>query len=155
MNRKEFINQAGKGAAFALFFGCMSACKKKEKDKGIQAPVPEIVDFTIDVTAPEYANLQDVEVGWVDVGKVVVAKKSDGTYIAATKNCTHEGYYTPIIEYYPYNSTTQQPLDHFFCSEHSGEFLSDGTGIAGTTVDGTTLYLYNTTLTGNMLRVYS
>ncbi|NNG09181.1 MAG: Rieske (2Fe-2S) protein, partial [Arenibacter sp.] len=56
MERKEFLRSLGAGAAFAITFPCLQGCSK---DDDAPNEVPTGVDFTIDLTSSEGANLQN------------------------------------------------------------------------------------------------
>ncbi len=51
MERKAFLKTLGAGAAFALTFPCLQGCSK-DGDGG-ENPVPDGVDFTIDLNSQE------------------------------------------------------------------------------------------------------
>ena len=69
MNRKEFLSKLSAGAALALTAGCFGACTK---DNGSIAP-NESVDFSIDLNAPQSANLQN-NGGYIVNQRVVVPR---------------------------------------------------------------------------------
>lgn len=154
MDRKEFIAQAGKGAAFALFAGCLFACKKEKKEE--TGPTPSLdVDFTIDLNDPANGDLQDSNIGYkVFSGNIIIAKTTSGSYIAATNICTHQK--NPAITFLPTNSSGSA-MNQFLCMEHQATFDANGKGLPGpdNLVLGTTLKTYHTSLNNNKLRIYS
>jgi len=137
MDRKEFLNTLGLGAAFALTASCLGSCKKTTTTPS--GPV----DFTLDLNAAANASLAN-NGGYVISNGCVVAKTTTGNYVAATVVCSHEGK-TQVY----YNSTNNE----FNCSAHGARFSLTGSGLNGNGSSGLTVY--KTQLTGNSLRVYS
>lgn len=118
MNRKEFIASVGKGAAFALLFGCLGGCTKME-DPIIRKPnsvqLPEILKINLD----DYPQLQ-TSGGYIIVeDSVVIAQNSAGEFIAATRACSDEG--NKEIIWAP-------SIEEWYCTAHSATFSTDGTG---------------------------
>ncbi len=136
MERKEFIAQLGLGAAFVLTAGCFGSCKKSDTTA---ADVP--VDFTLDLTLPANAALAN-NGGYLVSNGVVVAKNNTGTYVAATQTCSHEGLKQITLS-----------NNEWACSAHGARFNLSGTGLNSNGSKG--LKIYNTSVTGNILRVYS
>jgi len=130
MDRKEFLQLVGKGAASAFFLSCLSGCSKDS------VSAPTNVDFTVDLTK----NLLTNGAYHVQSG-VIVAKTSTGTYIAFQAACTHEG---QELTY-----TNSQ----FYCSRHGARFSNTGSVVSGPT--SVSLKQYNAVVTGTSLRVYS
>ncbi len=137
MNRKEFLNSIGIGAAFALTATCLGACSKQSTD---YSPSSE-VDFTLDLTAPENAALNS-EGGYLVRDTVVVARTSGGELVAATQQCSHEGLYR--VEF---------RQGEWYCPEHGARFALNGDGLNRDASRG--LRIYDTELTGDMLRVFA
>ena len=137
MNRKEFLNSLGIGAAFALSATCLGACSKSEND---YSPASN-VDFTLDLTDSENAALA-TNGGYVVRNTIVVARANDGRLVAATQQCSHEGIYAVVLR-----------DDEWYCPAHGARFSLDGDGINGTGSRG--LKIYNTAVEGDMLRVYA
>lgn len=137
MDRKQFLSSIGIGAAFALTASCLGSCKKT-------ATTPSgPVDFTIDITDAANAALVN-NGGYIVKNSCVVAKTNTGTYAAATVICSHEGR-TQVT----YDSTNNQ----WYCTAHGARFSIAGVGMNSNGSGGLTIY--NTQLTGNILRVYS
>lgn len=134
MDRKEFLKNLGFGAAFMLTASCLGGCSKGSQDLGP-------VDFTIDLTDPQYAALSQNE-GYVVIDRVVVARDINGNYVAATQLCSHEDKYKIIYK-----------NDEWFCTDHDARFTLEGDGINGNGSKGITTY--QTVLDGNMLNVFS
>lgn len=137
MNRKEFLNRLGTGAAFALTATCLGRCSKDEAD---YAPSND-VDFTLDLTDPANAALETPG-GYLVVDAVVVARTTDGELVAATQQCSHEGLYR-----------IQLRNDEWYCPQHGARFSLSG---AGLNADGSRgLRIYATERSGDLLRVYA
>ena len=136
MTRNEFLSRLGMGAAFVLTTGCLGSCKK-------DTPTPSnSVDFTLDLNAASNADLKTPGL-YVIVNDVVVARTLDGGYAAATVICSHEG--RKEISYTSANE--------WECGAHGARFSVAGKGLNSEGSKG--LKIYNTTLTGTSLRVFS
>ncbi len=141
MTREDFLKQIGVGAAFVLTVPCFYACGKDENDAMEPTP-PGAVDFTVDVTAAPYAA-DFAKQNFTIANQVVIAKLADGTYAAATQICSHER--NKAVEYDLAN-------DRWACYVHGAQFQR----VSGAPINNVTsrsLTIYNTALTGNMLRV--
>lgn len=137
MNRKEFISSLGVGAAFALTATCLGACTKNNGDF-----LPSgLVDFTVDLANPANARLL-TNGGYLIKDRVVVARTTAGTYVAATQRCSHEGLYAVVFS-----------EDEWYCPEHGARFSLSGSGLNRDGSRGLTIY--QTTLEGDLLRVFS
>ncbi len=146
MERKQFLRTLGAGAAFALTFPCVQGCSKDDEDGG-NTPVPTGVDFTIDLNSPEAAPLAN-NGGFILKNLIVVVKNLDGNFIAASQVCSHEQY--DQVRFVSNNNET-----FFYCDVHGSEFELDGTPI--NQVDSKApkpLKIFNTELTGDMLRIF-
>lgn len=135
MKRKDFLAQVGIGAALVLApicFGSLTGCKKTSTS-------PANVDFTIDVSTGALSK----NGGFLVKDTVLVARTNSGTFLAVAAACTHEG--TTVN----YNATG----NNFVCPNHNAMFNSAGVVTQGPA--NTNLTKYNTTLTGNSLRVFS
>ena len=140
ITRKEFLSLLGTGATAFAGMVCLGGCSGEDSPTGPGGPTN--VDFTIDITNPGYAALQSAG-GYVYVNSIVVARAADGSYIAVAQSCTHEG--TSVV-YEPSNN-------RFHCPNHGSNFTTDGAVINGPA--SRPIRRYNTTLTGNSLRVFS
>ena len=136
MNRKEFIEKLGIGAAFVLTTSCLGACRSDEVFKP-SGPV----DFTIDLSSAEFDAL-NTNGGYVVHQGTVVAKDNLGNLVAATQTCSHEG-----LEQIIYKD------DEWFCTAHEARYALDGDGLNANGSDNLTIY--NIELDGTMLRVFS
>ena len=147
MNRKEFLRSIGAGAALALVLPCVQGCSGG--DSGPDGPVDTTgeVDFTVDLTSPEADALQN-NGGFIirpeinDNTGVVVARNLNGEFVAATRRCSHEGNRRVIFQ-----------DNEFFCPVHGARFNQSGVGLNSFGSGG--LVVYNTSLNGNVLRVFS
>ena len=146
MDRRQFLDSLGIGAAFALTATCLQSCKYDV------APVtPDVTTTGTTSTANSFTiNLDDASNaalkkngGYVVVKNVVIAKDKDGNYVAATQICSHEGrkevYYTSI-------------LNEFYCPAHGARFSMAGKGLNGNGSGG--LKIYKTAIEGSLLRIY-
>jgi cytochrome b6-f complex iron-sulfur subunit len=136
MNRREFIEKAGMGAAFALAIACTQSCSESTTPSGP-------VDFTLDLSQAAYAKLL-TKGNYVVANSCVVAYGVDGNYYAATVICSHEGERQVI-----YDKTN----DNYYCTAHGARYSKTGAGMNSTGSRGLTVY--KTQLTGTTLRVYS
>ncbi len=136
MNRKEFLEKLGLGAAFVLTSTCLGGCRRDETFK----PTGPI-DFTLDLENPEYSAL-NADGGYVIFEGVVVARAINGDYVAATQTCSHEGLNQIIYQ-----------SNEWYCTAHGARFELNGNGLNGNASNGLTIY--NTNLIGNMLQIFS
>jgi cytochrome b6-f complex iron-sulfur subunit len=138
MDRKEFLSLLGlTSAAFAVSY-CFGGCQPMSN-----APTaPTNVNFTLDLTNPAYSALNS-NGGYIYNGGVIVARTVSGTYIAVSQYCTHAG--GTVI----YDSKNND----IYCPVHGSVFSTSGSVIQGPA--GSPLAKYNTSLSGNSLRIYS
>lgn len=142
MERKEFISILGLGAGSIIISSCLGACGKSDGPTPAPTPGPGgKVDFTVDVSSNADLNSK----GWTIQNQVIIAKNGSA-YIALAGTCTHQQ--NPMT----YSSATNT----FPCSQqdaaHGSVFNASGVKIAGPATAN--LKKYNTTLTGNTLRVF-
>jgi len=135
MNRKEFLSQLGIGAAFIITASCLGGCSK---DVIAQ---PANIDFLLDLNTPENKALTK-NGGFIIKNRVVVARTNSGNYIAATQVCSHD---QEVKVTYRDNE--------FYCTEHGARFDQAGKGLNNFGNKG--IAIYNTSLDGSMLRVFS
>jgi cytochrome b6-f complex iron-sulfur subunit len=139
MDRKEFLSLLGFGSASVAFASCLGGCAKSV---GSATTAPSSVDFTLDLNQPANSGLQ-TNGGYLYNNGVLVAKTSAGAYIAVQQVCTHESV-----------SVIYQGSSHrFYCDGHGATFSESGAVTGGPAPRS--LKTYNTSLTGNVLRVYS
>lgn len=146
MQRKEFLRSLGVGAAFALTFPCVQGCSKDETPVGEIKPEPTNVDFTVDLSSSEAANLAN-DGGFILMNDVVVVRNLEGSFVAASQICSHQGY----------DQVRFQSIDGgiFYCDVHGSRF--DQTGAPLNQVDGNTakaLKVYMTEESDGILRVF-
>ena len=144
MNRKEFFAKVGFGAAAVLVPACLSSiatsCSKSDAANttpGGTAPVN--VDFTIETASGALAT----NGGFVVSNGVVVARTLSGSFIAVSAACTHKQSQVNYVA----------STDKFLCPTHGAQFSNTGAAESGP-ANGN-LKLYQTTLTGTNLRVFS
>lgn len=151
MNRKEFLKGLGfSGAAiFATYcMGGLTACSSSTSSPTPSNPTnpgtTTKVDFTLDLTQTANAAL-NTNGGFVinTANQVVVARTVTGSFAAVTIVCSHEG--NPQVRY---NSAA----NNFACSVHGATFDLQGRGTNANGSKG--IKAYQTTLTGNSLRVF-
>ncbi len=136
MERSEFLKILGSGTVLACA-GCIASCSPDYID-----PAATNVDFTLDLTLPENATLNN-NGGSLAKNGVVVARITSGEFAAISQICTHQ----------TFNVVYQSGTQTFYCSNHGSKFDKDGTAIVGPATKP--LHKYNTKLTGTSLRVYS
>ncbi len=135
MQRREFLEKLGIGAAFVLTTSCFQSCKSDT--------VSAAVDFTLNLDDSANAKLL-TKGNYIVNNNVVVAYGNDGNYYAATLICSHEN-----LKKVTYNSKTNE----YFCTEHAARFDLTGKGL---NKEGSkNLTIYQTTLTGKNLRIFS
>ncbi|MDC6390389.1 Rieske 2Fe-2S domain-containing protein [Maribacter sp. PR1] len=146
MERKQFLKSLGAGAAFAITFPCLGSCSKDNGEDGNIVEEPNNVDFTIDLTSAEAANLAN-NGGFILKNLVVVARNLDGEFVAASQVCSHQSY--DEVRF------TGQQGGIFYCDVHGSRFAQDGSNL--NQVDGKApkpLKIYQTELSGDSLRVF-
>lgn len=135
MDRKEFLSQLGIGSAAALAITCLQACSKNGTSGNS-------VDFTIDLNSSQFSALKNPG-GFVVTQGIIVALSTSGSYLAVSSRCPHEGI---AVEY-------SASKNQFICNAHNSIFASTGSRLSGPANTG--LKQYQTSLSGNSLRVYS
>jgi cytochrome b6-f complex iron-sulfur subunit len=139
MERRDFLEKLGIGAAFVLTSSCLGGCRKEDF-----APTGT-VDFTVDLAAATSTALKTNGGYIIDAArKIVVARDTAGNYVAATQICSHEG----RVEV-SYNKAT----NNYTCSAHGATFDLAGKGTNSNGSKGLTIY--KTQVTGTNLRVFS
>lgn len=146
MERKQFLRTLGAGAAFALTFPCVHGCSKDDSPNGNIVEEPTGVDFTIDLTSAEAANLE-TNGGFILKNLVVIARNLEGQLIAASQVCSHEAY--DQVRF------VDQQGGIFYCDVHGSRFEQNGTPLNQVDANpAKALKIYNIELTENMLRVF-
>lgn len=141
MERRQFLESLGIGAAFVLTTSCLQSCKND--NAGGVAPTTTGVDFTLNIDDAGNSALK-FNGGYVISNGVVVAKDKDGNFVAATQTCSHEGF-----KQVKFDNTKNE----FLCTQHGARFSTVGAGLNSEASKGLTVY--KTTLTGSSLRVFS
>jgi cytochrome b6-f complex iron-sulfur subunit len=126
MERKDFLSMLGMGAS-GLVLGCLGGCSKGQ---GVSTAAPSNVDFTLDLTQAPNAALKN-NGGYIYNSGIIIAKTSAGQYIAVSQICTHQNYSVG----------------------YGGTYAENGQILGGP--PPRSLTSYNTSLNGNMLRIYS
>ncbi len=134
MERREFLEKLGLGAAFVITTACLQSCSKDSSGP---------VDFTLNLDDAANSALK-TNGGYVISNNTVVARTLAGEYVAVPVKCSHQG-----LNQVAYRKST----DTFYCSAHGAEFSLTGGGLNSNGKDG--LALYKTTLTGTSLKVVS
>jgi cytochrome b6-f complex iron-sulfur subunit len=141
INRKRFLSKLGlgTGAIMATYcLGSLSSCDDEDDDY-----IGGEVDFTLDLDESAYDALNAVG-GYVRMNKVVIATVSEGTFVAVTQICSHEGQEKVI-----YRSSNND----FYCTQHGATFDLQGNGLNSNGSKG--ILVYKTSLSGTLLRIYS
>lgn len=141
MERKQFLQSLGAGAAFSLIFPCVHGCSKDSTATGI--PIPTGIDFTIDLNSNEGAGLQN-NGDFILKDYVVVVKNLEGNFVAASQICSHQQ--TEEVRFVDNDGGT------YYCSSHGARFDQTGKPLNGVT--GNPLKIFQTELSGNILRVF-
>ncbi len=140
MDRKEFLTAIGMGAASVAVFNCIG-CSKSDSGSP-STPAPTNVDFNLDLTLSENADLK-TNGKYIYKNGIIIARTTSGTYIAVSQTCTHE---TNNVEYIP-------KTNQFYCPKHGATFSASG--VSSGIETSKPLAQYNTQLTGTTLRIYS
>ena len=141
INRKQFLSKLGlgTGAIMATYcLGSLSSCDDEDDDY-----IGGEVDFTLDLDESAYDALNALG-GFMRINKVVIANVFEGTFVAVTQICSHQG---------AENITFRSLNNDFYCTQHGAIFDLDGKGLNSTGTKG--ILIYNTSLSGTLLRVYS
>lgn len=136
MERRDFLEQLGLGAAFVLTSVCLGSCKTEP----VVAP---IAGFTLDLNASANSALK-TNGGYVVSNGIVVAKTINGDYVAATVTCSHEQ---------KKQVTYDKAKNEWFCTAHSARFDMTGKGLNSEGSGG--LAIYKTSLSGTTLTIAS
>ncbi|OOQ56919.1 QcrA and Rieske domain-containing protein [Mucilaginibacter pedocola] len=141
MDRKEFLATMGFGATSLAVLSCLGCGKGSSSTNGSTSAATN-VDFTLDLTASANATLTS-NGGYLISHGVLVARTAAGAYIAVQESCMHEN--SPLVY--------QAASTRFFCNNHGATFTEKGVVTGGPT--SRSLTVYNTNVSGTLLRVYS
>ena len=133
MNRKEFLRNLGIGVAGLAVLNSIPACNNRDN-------VPR-VDFTIDLTDPQYQVLNSTG-GQVVVNTILIAKGISG-FLAVSSICTHA---QCTVQYQAFSN-------EYNCPCHGSKFDTKGGVLMGPA--SSPLQQYQTQLNGNSLRIYT
>ena len=141
MNRKDFLQLFGAGAAALIATACLGGCGSSKSSDPV--PGASNVDFTVDLTAASSAGLNNAAIGYIysPTRDVIVAKTTAGTYVALQAPCPHQGtsvYFTPS-------------QSRFTCPNHNATFGISGNVLGGPVSSG--LKQYAVAQTGNSLHI--
>ncbi len=145
MNRAEFIRSLGlsSGALMAVYcLGGLTACTKEEPD-----PVTpdNKLDLSLDLNSNDYSKLKtNGEFVVLASQPIIVARRTDGSFVAVSKNCTHQGQ----------QLTYQAANDRFNCSLHGANFSPTGAVLNGPATSPLKQYKTELNSAGTTLRVY-
>ncbi len=101
------------------------------------------LDFILNLDDSAYDALKKVG-GYVRKNKVVIARVSEGNFVAVTQICSHQG-----AESITFRSTNSD----FYCTKHGAIFDLEGNGLNSNGSKG--IMVYKTLLSGKDLRIYS
>jgi cytochrome b6-f complex iron-sulfur subunit len=142
MERRQFLESLGIGAAFVLTATCLQSCKS-DNAGNVTPTTPTGLDFTLNLDDAANSALK-TNGGYVISNGVVVAKDKDGKFVAATQTCSHEGFKQVKFD---------NAKNEFLCTQHGARFSTVGAGLNSEASKGLTVY--KTALTGSSLRVFS
>jgi cytochrome b6-f complex iron-sulfur subunit len=138
MDRKDFLMTLGKGVAVAGVAFCVG-CSANNTDV---PTAPSGVDMTLDLTQPGNQALNNVGGSMVTKG-IIIGRTGNASFVAVSSACTHQG---TTIEF-------QLNNNRFYCNNHGSTYALDGSVTNGPA--SRSLTKYNTTFSGNSLRVFS
>lgn len=145
MERQEFLRLLST-AGVAVCAGCtLESCSSSDDPNPSKAGSgPTGVDFTIDLTDAANAALLNDGGSLYKSGIVIVCLSATAkSYAAVSQTCTHQG-----------STIAWQSADgNFRCPSHGSRFSAVGVVINGPATIN--LKRYNTSVTGNVLRVFS
>ena len=141
MERKEFLRSLGAGAAFALTFPCVQGCTKGPDIS--PKPIPEGIDFTIDLSGPD-GDALSANGDFIVRNFVVVARNLQGEFVAASQVCSHQQ--TDGVSFVNLQGGI------FQCSTHGSQFSQSGAPLNNVTSNP--LKVFRTEVNGDLLRVF-
>ncbi len=140
MERREFLESLGIGAAFVLTATCLGSCKSDA-----ETPTPSGIDFNLDLNAAANTSLKNNGGYVVDTSrKIVIARDNGGNYVAVGLTCPHENRDNILFD---------GGKNKFRCTVHGSEFDLQGKVSQGPADKA--IALYKTSLSGTTLRVFS
>lgn len=142
MDRQEFFRIVGTSLGAVLLSRCMAGCGAGSGGDPIPDPLQK-VDFTVQLNEKANENLK-VKGGYVIVNHVIVAQTKDGSFVAVSADCTHQG--TQLV----FKPTDNQ----FYCPLHLSRFDTAGKVIVGPATQALKQYTVVPDLAGGTVRVY-
>lgn len=145
MSRNEFLRSLGLSSGALMAFYCLGTLTSCSKDKDSSDPQPNPstpVDVTLDLTTTAYNPLKTVG-GFAYSGNILVAHVKDGSYVALSKVCTHQG---TTVEY-------RSGSDDVYCPAHGSVFRTTGTVANGPATQALTSYKTTLSADGNQLKI--
>lgn len=165
MKRGEFLRSLGMSSAALMAFYCMgtglTACSKSSDDPtpgtgtgmgtgtgtgsgltGNSDASKGAINYTLDLNSSDYTKLKTAG-QFAIVGSTLVAKAKDGSLIALSKTCTHQG--TEVL----YRTAT----DDIFCPNHGSQFTTAGAVKVGPASSPLTQYKTALSTDGNKLTI--
>lgn len=158
MNRGDFLRSLGMSSAALMAFYCMgttlTSCSKGSTEDPTPTPTTGTgitgnadsaagtVNYTLNLTDANYSKLKTVG-QYVIVGSTLVAKVQNGSLIALSKACTHQG---TTVEY-------RAGSDDVYCSSHGSAFTTAGAVKVGPATKALTQYTTTLSTDGNSLTV--
>jgi cytochrome b6-f complex iron-sulfur subunit len=130
INRNEFLKKIGFSGAALFAIYTLDSCTNDS------AVTPAGTTITLDLTTTANAKLKTS--GNYVINNGVVIANNNGTYIAATLTCSHEGKQEITFK-----------NGEWYCTAHGARFSTTGSGLNTEGKKGLTIY--KTTLTGNIL----
>jgi nitrite reductase/ring-hydroxylating ferredoxin subunit len=140
INRNQFLSKLGLGTGAIMATYCLGSLISCDDDDDY---IGGEVDFTLDLDDSAYDALNALG-GYMRINKVVIAAVSEGTFVAVTQICSHQG---------AENITFRSLNNDLYCTQHGAIFDLDGKGLNSNGSKG--ILIYNTSLSGTLLRVYS
>ena len=134
MERKTFIKFIGAAVVTGSFMAFLDACKKTNP-----APSVPSVDFTLDLTSSSNAAL--VQPGGALVSNQVIIINNNGTYVALSDICTHQGC---SVNY-------DNSIKEIVCPCHNSFFNLSGVVLSGPAPSS--LKQYTVTKNGDILHI--
>ncbi len=138
MDRKNFLLTLGKGAVVAGLVYC-AGCASNNSDV---PTAPTNVDMTLDLSLSQYSALNNVG-GSIITNGIIVGRTSTTSFVAVSVACTHQGT----------NVQFQLNNNRFYCPNHGSTYSLNGNVTNGPAARSLTKY--NTSFSGNILRIYS
>ena len=134
MDRKEFLFLLGMTTAGVALAPYLVSCKKQNNNSTLN------INFTLNLDDAANSALK-ANGGYLVKNGVIVARTTQGNYIAVAAACTHQGY------------TVYYDGAEFVCPAHGSVFSNSGSVVYGPA--SSNLQQFKTSLTGNLLKVSS